>query len=379
MKAGILTFYCSDNYGAMLQACGLKCCVEELCPETEIIPYAPPFLTGRHWFIPYYPFRSPKTMMRWTRAGFRRNLQKGWDFFRQKRNMNKFRKQYLVRGQRRIRTVRGLSKTFYDIYIAGSDQIWNPDITFGLRRAYFGAFTRPAGSRVIAYAASLGGKDLPGQYEEKMRTLLLSIDDISLREEAAVPYIKKLTDKDVTAVSDPVFFLDQRQWREMEILPREENYILVYDTEQNPLLRQYAKELASEKGMAVIELKPDRAHADPTFKTDICAGPSEFLGYIHKAGYVVTNSFHGMAFSIIFHKQFVAFSHSSRNARLENILMKCGLRERMVFDNNCGMKIDDPVCWPEVDGKVERMAEESRDFLRRCLKKVSAEPRRSRT
>ena len=75
MKIGILTFYCSDNYGAMLQAYGLKNFVQKINSDVEIVPYAPYYLVGRHWFIPYYPFKSIRERVMWTLVGIKHNLQ----------------------------------------------------------------------------------------------------------------------------------------------------------------------------------------------------------------------------------------------------------------------------------------------------------------
>ena len=217
MKIGIITFYCSDNYGAMLQAYGLKSYVKSINDDTVIVPYAPPYLTGRHWFIPYYPFKSKRIRFIWTITGIKHNIQMGLNFFRQKKNMKKFRKVYLLDTTPIIKTIRGLKKLDYNIYIVGSDQICNPDITFGLRKAYFGAFDNIHKKKVIAYAASLGGKELPQVYNNEMKHLLKSVDVISMREEAAIPYINNLTNKSVLAVSDPVFLIDAKQWERIEV------------------------------------------------------------------------------------------------------------------------------------------------------------------
>ncbi len=367
MKTGILTFYCSDNYGAMLQACGLKYYVQSVCPETEIIPYAPAYLTGRHWLLPYCPFDSPAKSLRWAAAGLKRNLKAGRAFFRRRRNMKSFRQTYLVRKRKKIRSVRELEKTAYDIYITGSDQIWNPDITFGLRRAYFGAFRTGRPKRVIAYAASLGGNCLAPGYAEEMRALLRSVDSISLREETAVPYLKKLTEKELSVVSDPVFFLSAVQWQRFETPPEGKDYILVYDTENNEALHRYAEKLSSRKSLPAVELLPGGAPGETSFPADACAGPSEFLGYIHHAAYVVTNSFHAAAFCIIFHRPFLAFAHSSRNARLADLLAAYGLKERLAGPGRTPVDIDQPVRWQEADEKKDRLTERSGRFLSRAI------------
>ena len=77
VKTGILTFYCSDDCGAMLQAYGLKECAKSICPETEILPYAPYFMTGRHWLFPYYPSVRGESTVRWSLRSAKRNLRMG--------------------------------------------------------------------------------------------------------------------------------------------------------------------------------------------------------------------------------------------------------------------------------------------------------------
>lgn len=92
MKIGILTFYCADNFGAMLQAYGLKSFVKSIHPETEIVPYAPFFLRGRYWLIPYYAVTPFKAAVSSALKGMRHNLRfADREYFRQKRKMRAFR------------------------------------------------------------------------------------------------------------------------------------------------------------------------------------------------------------------------------------------------------------------------------------------------
>ena len=364
MKIGILTFYCSDNYGAMLQAYGLKNFVKKFNTDVEIVPYAPFYLVGRHWFIPYYPFKSKKERFIWTLTGIKHNLQMKGDFIRQKSNMNRFRKQYLIEDKRRIRSIKGLETLDFDVYIVGSDQIWNPEITFGLRKAYFGAFNNSCKHKVISYAASMGGSKLSQTYDAEMRNLLQFIDSISVREKSAVAYIQSLCNKEVSVTADPVFLLNSDQWEKIEVRPKISRYILVYDTERNSKLNLFVKNLSKKKKLKVVEIKLRKAHDDPDFYIDASAGPAEFLGYIHHAEYVVTNSFHATAFSIIFHKSFLVFGHSNYNARLENVLLQCGLDNRIISVKN---NIDESIDWECVEQKKEKMIQSSKEFLRKNL------------
>ena len=92
------------------------------------------------------------------------------------------------------------------------------------------------------------------------------------------------------------------------------------------------------------------------------AGPAEFLGYIHQAEYVVTNSFHAVAFSIIYQKKFLAFAHRSLSARLQNILQVHGLEDKICHDSD-NSDIDAPVDWEKVRQKTRDAVKESGKFL----------------
>ena len=93
MRTGILTFHCSDNFGAMLQAYGLKTFLKTIEPDTEIVPYEPFFMKGRHWLIPWYPGISPKAMLR---SGVCRLRTISFDYILQKKRMKAFRTRYLL-------------------------------------------------------------------------------------------------------------------------------------------------------------------------------------------------------------------------------------------------------------------------------------------
>lgn len=356
-EVGILTFHCSDNFGAMLQAYGLRQYLRANGVEADIVRYEPPFLTGRHWRIPYVPVKGIRELAAMG-YGFLHNLRAGVQFSRRRKNMDWFRRTYLIdEGQPRILFLPGLGKLPYRRYIVGSDQIWNPDITCGLRRAYFGAFENAHKERVIAYAASLGSAALPDKYEREFAALLQNLDAVSLREMGAVSYVQQFFSGKVESVLDPVFFLKKEDWEQVERAPAREEYILVYTTEQNPQMAEYARNLSRKTGMAMVEL---RAVSECGAHTDAAAGPAEFLGYIHHAAYIVTNSFHAAAFSIIFEKHFLVFAHSTVNERLASLLALHGLADRLC---QTGGEIDIPVDWPAVRARTEAALKPSREFL----------------
>lgn len=363
VEVGIITFHCSDNFGAMLQAYGLK---KYLCNngiDANIVPYEPLFMIGRHWWIPYIPTGDFLECIRNVKWGWKMHLCMKKDFFKARCNMGYFRKKYLTeKGHRKIHFDFQLNRLSYPYYIVGSDQIWNPDITCGLRKVYFGAFKNKQKKKVIAYGASLGRDFLDAQYDKKFSELITHVDAISVREESAIPYIKRFCKGNVRSVLDPVFLLEKGEWMRIENLPIIEGYILVYVTEYNKELVNYVKKLSKDKRLSIMELKTDMGGVDSGFQIDDTAGPAEFLGYVHKADYVVTNSFHAVAFSLIYQKKFLAFPHTSRNARLDNMLKIHGL-ERRLWQEGKEMQIDSPIDWGEVKRKTTENVRASIDYL----------------
>jgi Polysaccharide pyruvyl transferase. len=363
-RIGILTFHCSDNYGAMLQAYALKKYLLLEGIKAAIVPYAPPFMTGRHWWFPYVPNKGWAGCLEWA-YGWKMHLSMRGDFFRQRANMKYFRRKYLTEeGKRTLYLSSQLKELAYSYYIVGSDQIWNPVITCGLRKEYFGAFGNRYKKKVIAYAASLGGVKLAAEYEEQLAELLSHVDAVSVREEEAVSYIQKFYQGEVLAVLDPVFLLEKEQWQEIEKIREEDGYVLVYLTEENRELDDYAERLARKRNLAVIELGLNKRKTDMRWRTDYTAGPAEFLGYIHKADYVVTNSFHAIAFSILYRKQFIAFVHRTFGSRTQNILNICGLENRIYRTD---ADIDSRIEWDKVEMRIQGYRHRSENFLKKNI------------
>lgn len=360
---GIITFHCSDNYGAMLQAYGLKTYLRSQGILADLVPYEPFFMVGRSWFIPFAPVGDLCGDLRYSFWGLCSHIKMGRDFFRMKSNMKKFRERYLVEKKRKkLRYAGQMKRLGYSCYIVGSDQIWNPDITFGLRKVYFGDFKNSQKRKVIAYAASLGGSSLLSEYGEAFSNMMNHVDVVSVREKEAVPYVEKYCTKKVSVMLDPVFLLGEEYWRKVEVLPEKTHYILVYRTEENQEMIDYVKELSEKTGLSVVELKVNHENNEHGFMLDYTAGPSEFLGYIRKADYVVSNSFHAVAFSIIYEKRFMAFLHSNRGARIRNILEVCNLKDRL-YQEKTRIEINREIPWKEAKKNLREEICCAQDFL----------------
>lgn len=360
-KIGILTFHWADNYGAMLQAYALKAWLAGQGYDPFIINYSPARLRCRDWLVPFRPAKSAGGRVVSAAKEFACNILAGRGWFLQKQNMRRFRETYLVDGHRRC-GFRQLSDVDADALVVGSDQIWNPDITFGLMPAYFGAFGNGRIGKTVAYGASLGSYSLPAEYEAGFAKLLDSVGSISTREKGAAEYIRSRFGREAASVIDPVFLPNVRDWLAVESRPARSGYILYHETEPNGEMRRAACRLAEEKGLDVAALAYRLPRPRLPFRPIYSAGPAEFLGYLRMADYVLTNSFHAVAFSLLFHKPFLVYNHSVRGARIEDLLSGLGAAERIAAQND-NPDIDAEIDWEELDQRISAKRRQSEDFL----------------
>lgn len=190
----------------------------------------------------------------------------------------------------------------YDVFVIGSDQVWNPDFSFTSEAEYLPQVPK---NRKIAYAASFGVSEIA---EDKERTaqLLNDIAFISVRETAGAKIVYKLTGRNVPVVLDPTMLLEASYWTSIERKPYLEipasGYCLKYVLGDDVNSRRI-ENLAFSKKLTVIDLTDE----------SLPVGPAEFVWLIHHASLVCTDSFHATAFSILFEKPFVIFERQSQD------------------------------------------------------------------
>lgn len=371
---GILTFYWADDYGALLQSYAIKTYLNRY-QETILIPYFPEELRHRYRFIQFNKrdkglgkcYRVVRQIIGQISRGV---FYSNW---KAKCKISRFRKRYLTDNSRRLRNSWEIYEFHkgIDTYVVGSDQVWNPRITEGLQEGYFCTFKtwRKSHSRYVAYAASIGSERLEESFDQLVSEYLDHFDAISLREHSAVPYIEKLCDKNLEVVLDPVFLIGREGWEALirTNRKRRKGYIAVYYTEYNQKMADYLKQLEQETGFYILLLAPKNRgfHCTDNQVNAVGCGPLEFLEYLYHAEYVVTNSFHGLAMSIIFHKPFVVFPHSVRNARLSDILHTVHLEARIVEEGQTTELIREKIDWTKVDESLEKAVGYSKMFIER--------------
>lgn len=210
----------------------------------------------------------------------------------------------------------------YDYFIAGSDQVWNPYYTFTGTDLDFLAFVED--KRKIAYAASFGVSSLPGEKVPQYKEYLCDFSKISTREDAGADIVFSLTGRRVPVVLDPVLLLEAGQWREVAKKPRnmpKGPYTLVYSVESmSEELKNAVEE--EKKNHQVLEVRKLNGK-------EWAVGPAEFLYLIDHADKLLTDSFHGTAFSVLFHTPFYIYGRSGHNmsSRMDTLLSTVELKD----------------------------------------------------
>lgn len=323
-KICITTIYKNTNYGANLQAFALNKFINEY-NECYLLSYEPQIKNAFSWIKNSWTNEKNKTLFRSLKLGVALlwsvpHLQKKIDGFNSFRN--KYTKQSL------------LNKSEYEIadygftdIVCGSDQVWNPDITGGIKPLYFGDILGIKNK--IAYAPSMGRDKYNTEDELKAAELIKNIDYVSVREEKSVGYIEKISGKKVINVCDPVFLLDKAEYEKIaKPIKIKKPYLLVYSVVGNATMLNAAIEFANQKGLTVVEICQNKKRGAKHIQLT-SASPEEFLGAIKNAQYVVTNSFHGTAFSLIFNKELYVFDNKERGSRITGLLEKAGLENRI--------------------------------------------------
>jgi len=357
MKIGILTYHCAHNYGAILQCYALQETLKGMGYDATVINYRPSFLIK-----PYNVFQR-------YRFSFRKPYRLPFELWRELR----YAIPRWVKFERSIGRLLDMSEASdrvsdaYDVYIIGSDQIWNTRISGG-DRAYFASFEFPKGDRkYVAYAASMEAGALSGGDEEICRQCLPLFDCIGVRESNLIPMLQPFTDTEIQKVADPVFLLNRSKWLSLtSAVPPRKNYLLLYQVRENETLRSYAKTIAEQKGLRFVEVT-SWVKRTPYGKDDFqTSSLEEFLTLFRYADYVVTTSFHGTAFSLIFERQFTSVElGDGADSRVRHLLDMFGLGSRI--SPLMGDYDQSTIEYGGIESTIEQEREKSISFLEESI------------
>ena len=327
------TFHRSHNHGSVLQAYALQRFVTRLFEEEygdtcsyQIIDYHPNIQKQL-----YAVFQSGHSIKIGIKNLMALRYVKSLNI-RHKR-FNSFVEEYLSMTQEyKSADDVMLNPPLGDCYIAGSDQIWNVRAK-DFSPIYYLNYV-PEDALKISFSASFGPLPIDwSKYgKERYSALLDSFDKISVRETGSADNVEMLTGRIPTILADPTFLLDKTEWEELEnkdVLEKDE-FILLYSLEPTPRQLQLANLVSKKLHLPIVVLRYNNKNdfINP-YKKRYSAGPREFLAYIAKAKMVLTSSFHGTAFSILYQKPFYTLDVDG-DARISSVLEKTGLSDRMI-------------------------------------------------
>lgn len=371
MNIKIITCHHVYNYGASLQAYALQSYLESIGNNVSIIDYR---LPEHHryelsWCSPnrrFYKLVCAIPILKYILNPIRnRYMLKTWG---RKKAFNRFDLHFLNIETHTYNTYDEIKNNppVADVFVAGSDQIWNPVMTNGRDRAYYLDFGNKRTKR-ISYSASFGVKEISFEQGNFVKEQLARFDAISVRESSGVNILNKIGIKSVRTV-DPVFLLKSSDWiKQLNLKFLDDNYIFVYDfTHDDKRLEKYVCSLAKKKGLKILAVNDYEytPYADIQVNN---AGPIEFLQYLISAKYVIANSFHAMAFSLIFHKKFVTFPLISQPNPSRMIDLLNSVEQLKHFQPVDLSVIDENINWDTIDKVLSIDVDQSMNYLNNSI------------
>jgi len=359
MRVYTITCHNVYNHGASLQEYALLHYLSLLGHDVATINYTPDYLSGHFNF---FSVDNPK----WRKNSITKALYVLLKFpsklfaYSRKIKFDKFSNEYIKETQTKYKTNKDLIQDLpnADVYICGSDQIWNSLFQNGKDPAFYLNFV-PDDKKKISYAASFAIDEIADNLKDFVKESVQRLDAISVRESSGKKILSNLGVKEVSHVLDPVFLLDKSKWDKMCGEKLSENYILVYDFDNNSIIKEIAFSLKRKKGWQIIALNRNIKYADKNYYLQ---GPQEFLSLIKHAKFVLTNSFHAVAFSLIFKKEFYVFNRATNiNTRMRDLLASLGIENRLLIDSS--FDLDNQIDYEVVSFKLGKFVAKSKSFL----------------
>lgn len=354
MKIGILTFQLQGNYGAILQNFALQQFLRRNGHQPITIQWETEFNSWRSYFRGIYylikDWRKSKYHIWPARPGrFRVYKENG--------GRRKFVKRYIKLSDACLITkLRDLVvKSKYDALIVGSDQVWRPSFIPDIDIMFF-SFAQGLPIKRIAYSASFGVSynDFNESQLSECSKLLHEFDSVSVREDTAVQQCRELFQYDTARwVPDPTFLISRDLYDKCCYkIPPKKNILFAYILDDDLEKHTYIKEIAKINNLDVV-IKYEKGNPEDTVE--------EWLALFRDAEYIITDSFHGTVFSLIYHKNFTLFKNKYRgNIRLESLFRQMNLK---AYCNENSISFTVTPNWDDVENRIKYWREIGNKFL----------------
>jgi len=365
MNIACITFHNSSNYGAVLQTYALQQVVRSMGHNYTILDYSNSeklkhdSLIGRNKELSTFHY-----MYKLVSIPFN---------YIKKAKFIAFSDNYLCLSAKKYLTHADLQADGdkYDRYICGSDQVWNGEMV-RYDSAYYLSFVKERNKK-LSYAASFGRVELTTKDYTFYREQLKNIDKISVREKSGQDIVKECIGRIPELVLDPTLLLTPDEWS--KLIPSKQDskkYILTYCLSNNREMQNFITRLSRQTGLKVIGIARGII---PMLKENAytIASPQEFVSLFANASYVVTDSFHGTAFSTNFNKSFFSFvkgdKYSATNSRITDFLTATNLVERIYTDAPQGKINTMPVDFSNANNYLKKRRQQSLKYLKDSIEK----------
>lgn len=370
-KVGIVSYniYANfTNYGSALQSWALYTAINRTLPgrwQAMLVDYCPEVLKDKDPLNPFQNMwdkdKESRRMCELSLPAIRENY---WKFDR-------------FYHERFARTEKYTANNFNDIvsregldgFVCGSDTIFCID-EFGFDDGYYANYDCMK-NRSVAYAASFGDAHFSEKTYPILNERLTNFKALGIRENMMLPYVKDHTIEPVRRVIDPTLLLTCGDYAEITA-PRLESepYLLLYSRRYSPAMEAYAEEMAQRQGWKIVEISLRATNVERGHRMFYEAGVEEFLSLVKHAEYMVTNSYHGMIFSVQFRRPFVIFSREQCDNKIEELLSLFGLSDRKLVT---GHESFSPIQYDDVHARIAEARETSKAFLCDELQRLEQE------
>lgn len=353
MKIGIMTFHWGTNYGGVLQAYALQQFLKKNVPSGEVS------------IINFRPKTFSESLFKCIVTKRIKHIPSNLITYFKEKKFVIFREKYLSTTER-YSTLSELKSNYpdMDIYICGSDQVWNPYIIDSYGIPYYLPFGKETTKR-ISYAVSFACIDYPRNKMAIIKPMIQKFNAISARENTGVAILQKEGFDNVELMPDPTLLLEKNDLEKITFQPEENpdlDFVFSYSLQNDQILMDKVNKYF-KKSTKMVNTR-DMKYA--------FLGIEDWLLNIKSAKFIITNSFHGVVFSILFQKQFIAIPVegmlSAMNDRIYTLLQKFGLKNRILETYNeeiIEKIISTPIDWEKVADIQESLKNEAYNFFRK--------------
>ena len=360
-KIGIITIHTDFNYGAVLQAIATQKVFEINGYDAEIIDYRNKFIDQQSKLM----YKQDNKFKGYFITLIRNTIFGRYFYYKKAiKDLDKYRKKSNIRYY----SIEDLKDVKYDVLVVGSDQLWNPKISNGIDPVFLLNFGKS--KKKLSLATSMGSYNLNESDKEIFKNLLTNFNSISVREKHAVDQLQPLVSQKIEEILDPTLLLDKNIWlddyaKKSKYYDTKEKYILTYfvggeKSKYKAKVLEYSKKL----GIPVWSIQYSNYNWKETDKKILGASVIDFIALIQNACLVLTDSFHGVAFSVNLEKDFIAFTNKQNPVRVREFLKKLNLSDRIDMNSDDYHEVN----YQKVNKKLIAMRNDSLDWIFKAIK-----------